>query len=168
MSQKCHTRAASNPPNSAASQWSIGTKKEYPTETAARKAIESLRLDINAEAISTSPLTIAELAEHYKSKELSGSEGKTPKTRETYEQHLNDYIVPRWGRERLGDIKAFRIEEWLKSLDKADGTKSKTKAVFGVLYQHALRYGWAERNPIREVRQSAKRQQEPDVLTSEK
>lgn len=55
----------------------------------------------------------------------------------------------------------------LKSLDKADGTKSKTKAVFSVLYQHAMRYGWAERNPLREVRQSAKRQHEPDVLTPE-
>ena len=29
----------------------IGTRKEYPTESAARKAIEALRLDINAEFV---------------------------------------------------------------------------------------------------------------------
>ncbi len=143
----------------------IGTKKEYPTATAARKAVEALRLDINAESVSASPLTIREVAEHYKEKELGEGCGKTAKTRETYTQHIDSYIIPRWGSERIGDIKAFRVEEWLKALDKADGTKSKTKAVFSVLYQHALRYGWAERNPIREVRQSAKRQHEPDVLT---
>lgn len=145
----------------------IGTKKEYPTETAAWKAVASLRLDINAESVSTSPLTIRELAQHYKEKELAEGMNKTAKTRETYEQHIDDYIVPRWSGERIADIKAFRVEEWLKSLDKADGTKSKTKAVFSVLYQHAMRYGWAERNPIKEVRQSAKTLQEPDVLTPE-
>jgi hypothetical protein len=49
-------------------------------------------------------------------------------------------IVPRWGAERIGVIKAFRVEAWLKSMDKADATKSKTKAVFSVLYQHAMRF----------------------------
>ena len=145
----------------------IGTKKEHPTATSAWKAVDALRLDINAEAVSTSPLTIRELAEHYKEKELGQGCEKTVKTRETYTQHLEDYIVPRWGSERIADIKTFRVEEWLKSLDKADATKAKTKAVLSVLYQHAMRYGWAERNPIREVQQSSKRKAEPDVLTSE-
>ena len=143
----------------------IGTAHEYKTETAARKAVDALRLEINAEAVSGSPMTIRELADHYKEKELCDECGKTVRTRETYRQHLDHYIVPRWGAERVGDVKAIRIQSWLKSLDKAEGTKAKTKAVFSVLYQHAMRYGWAERNPIREVRQSAKRQREPDVLT---
>lgn len=145
----------------------IGTVLEFKTETAARKAVDALRLDINAETVSSSPLTIRELVQHYKAKELCDECGKTARTRETYRQHLDDYILPRWGNERIGDIKAFRVEAWLDGLDKADGTKSKTKAVFSVLYQHALRYGWASRNPIREVRQSAKRQQTPDILTPE-
>lgn len=143
----------------------IGTKKEHPTETAAWKVVDALRLDINAEVVSTSLLTVRELAEHYMEKELGEGCGKTVKTRETYAQHIDDYIVPRWGSERISDIKAFRVEDWLKSLDKADGTKSKMKAVFSVMFQHAMRYGWAERNPIREVRQSAKPQREFDVLT---
>lgn len=145
----------------------VGTKKQYATVSAAQKAVDALRLDVNAEAVSSSPLTIRELAEHYKEKELCEGDGKSVKTRKTYRHHLDDYIIPRWGAERIGNVKAFRVEEWLRSLDKADGTKAKTKAVFSVLYQHAMRYGWADRNPIREVRQSANRKQEPEVLTAE-
>lgn len=76
----------------------IGTKKEYATESAAWKAVDVLRLDINAEVVSTSPLRIRELAEHYKDKELGEGCGKTVKTRETYTQHIDDYIVPVGGR----------------------------------------------------------------------
>lgn len=35
------------------------------------------------------------------------------------------------------------------------------------LYEHAMRYGWATANPIKQVRQSAKRLSEPDILTVE-
>ncbi len=134
----------------------IGTVLEYKTETAARKAVDALRLDINAEVVSSSQMTVGELVEHYREKELGEDCGKTKLTREVYEHNLNSYILPRWGAERIGDVKAFRIEGWLKSLDKAKGTKAKIKSVMGVLYQHAMRYGWAERNPIREVRLKCK------------
>ncbi|HEY3989451.1 MAG TPA: site-specific integrase [Acidobacteriaceae bacterium] len=145
----------------------IGTIWEYASKTAAQKAVDALKLDINAEVVSTVSMTIRELAKHYEAVELGDGCGKTLMTRETYLHHLRDDISPRWGAERIGDIKPFRVEGWLKSLDKADATKAKIKNVFGVLFQHALRYGWAVRNPIREVRQSAKRRQEPDVLTLE-
>lgn len=35
------------------------------------------------------------------------------------------------------------------------------------LYSHAIRWEWADKNPISKVRQSAKRQNAPDVLTPE-
>jgi integrase len=35
------------------------------------------------------------------------------------------------------------------------------------LFNHAIRYEWTERNPIRFVRQSAKLEQAPDVLTAD-
>ena len=35
------------------------------------------------------------------------------------------------------------------------------------LFNHAMRYEWTEKNPIRLVRQSAKRERTPDVLTAE-
>lgn len=143
----------------------VGTVQQYKSETAARRAVDALRLDINAEAVSTSQMTLRELAEHYREKELGDGCGKTKLTCEVYSFHLNTYIIPRWGDERIGDIKAFRVESWLKSLDKSNAIKAKIKCVLGVLYQHAMRYGWADKNPIRAVRQSVKRLKEPDILT---
>jgi integrase len=67
--------------------------------------------------------------------------GKTALTREVYTHHLDGYILPRWGAERRGDIKAFRVESWLSTLEKKPS--------------------------IREVRQSVKRLREPDVLEPE-
>lgn len=143
----------------------IGTVQQFKTETAARKAADALKLDINAESVSASTMTLRELAEHYREKELGDGCGKTKLTCEVYSHSLDSYIIPRWGDERIGDIKAFRIESWLKSLEKSDAIKAKIKGVLGVLYQHAMRYGWADRNPIRAVRQSVKRLKEPDILT---
>ncbi len=112
-------------------------------------------------------MTVRELAEHYREKELGEGCGKTKLTREVYGHHLDSYILPRWGNERIADIKTFRVEAWLKTLEKSSAVKAKVKGVFGVLFQHAMRYGWADRNPIRAVRQSVKHLKEPDVLTSE-
>jgi integrase len=145
----------------------VGSVHQYKTETAARKAIDALKMEINAEAVSTSPMMLCELAEHYREKELGEGCGKTALTREVYAHHLDGYILARWGDERIRDIKAFRVEAWLKSLNKSNAIKAKIKGVFGVLFQHAMRYDWAERNPIREVRQSMKRLKEPDILTPE-
>ena len=56
------------------------------------------------------------------------------------------------------------VEEWLKSLRLANGTKAKFRKLMSALYRHALRYEWADRNPITLVRQSAKRSRAPEVL----
>jgi integrase len=152
----------------------VGDKKQYPTKSAALKAVEALKLDINASTVSKSSMTIAEVAMHYITKELGEDSKLTAKTVEVYLDHLNLYILPRWGTERIGSVLAFRVEDWLSNLKvsdgsklMADGTKAKTRAVFSCLYKHALRYGWAERNPISEVRQSAKPHHEPDILTEQ-
>jgi integrase len=47
----------------------------------------------------------------------------------------------------------------------AKGTKAKVRNIMSGLYSHAIRWEWAERNPITSVRQSAKRQRTPEVLT---
>lgn len=99
--------------------------------------------------------------------ELGDDSNKTHRARAVYKQHLDSFIVPMWGEKKIGNVKAFAVEAWLKSLPLAPSTKAKTRNILSALYQHAMRYGWADRNPIREVRQSAKRLQEPEVLTPE-
>ena len=44
------------------------------------------------------------------------------------------------------------------------GTKAKIRNLMSVLLHHAMRYEWIERNPIKLLRQSAKRERAPDVL----
>jgi Site-specific recombinase XerD len=49
----------------------------------------------------------------------------------------------------------------------AKGTKAKIRNLMHVLYEHAIRYEFAERNPITQVRQSSKRERIPEILSVE-
>jgi hypothetical protein len=76
----------------------IGTINTLKDETAALKAIAALRRDININdrRLSTKPLRLAELVEHYRQRELAeDNEWKTLSTRVTYEGYLRKWIVPR-------------------------------------------------------------------------
>jgi integrase len=143
----------------------IGTKKEYPTESAAWKAVDALRLDINAETVSTSALTIDEIIAHYTAIELADSNSKTARTKEVYRHQLNSVISPKWGSHRLSEVKPVAVEKWLNEMPVAPGTRYKTKGVMSILFRHAMRYEWATTNPIELVRQSAIPVQEEIVLT---
>jgi integrase len=75
---------------------------------------------------------------------------------------------------RLTDVKALEVEKWLKILcfrktgvTLARGSKANIRNNMSALYSHAIRWEWTDRNPITSVRQSAKRQKAPDILTPE-
>ena len=146
----------------------IGTKLELPSKAAALRAVEALKMDINAQSAAEpqSPLTVGQLIEHYKLAELTGPGTKTARTRQVYEHQLMNIIHPRWGTSRLRDVKPIAVEKWLAELPGAPGSKAKTKGVFSVLFQHAMRYEWCVSNPIRLVRQGAMPVHEQIVLTS--
>lgn len=143
----------------------IGTKNEYPNESAARKAVDGLRMEINTDSINTSAITIDEVISHYTVIELADSNRKTARTKEVYRHQLDKVIAPKWGAFRLSEVKPIAVERWLNDMPGAPGTKAKTKGVLSVLFRHAMRYEWASANPIRLVRQSAIPQQEEIVLT---
>jgi len=58
------------------------------------------------------------------------------------------------------------VEAWLKSLDRAPGSRCKIRNVMSLLFNHGRRHDLCDRNPIQWVRQSAKRRTAPDILTS--
>ena len=60
----------------------------------------------------------------------------------------------------------MEVESWLKTLNRAPGTRSKIRNVMSLLFNHGRRHDLCDRNPIEWVRQSAKRRTAPDVLTS--
>ena len=92
---------------------------------------------------------------------------KSYSTQYAYEIYLKLWIVPRWRSYRLSEVKAVDVEAWLKSLPLARGSKAKIRNLMSALYSHAIRWEWAEKNPIKSIRQSAKRMRTPDVLTPE-
>jgi site-specific recombinase XerD len=73
----------------------------------------------------------------------------------------------------LDQVKAVAVESWLSTLKKddgttlADGSKKKIRDLMHLLYGHAIRYEWTDRNPITSVRQSGVRQATPIRLSVE-
>lgn len=167
----------------------IGNLEEYPNESTAQTAVDALRLEINQQTPQQliKSVSLKTLANHYRQTELPDIHNKTKPTSHidqddrksyatqvTYEGYLKKWILPRWGACRLADIKAVEVEKWLKTLcfpktgvPLTRGSKAKIRNIMSALYSHAIRWEWAEKNPITSVRQSAKRQKTPDVLTPE-
>jgi excisionase family DNA binding protein len=65
---------------------------------------------------------------------------------------------------RLTDVKTVDVEKWLRGLALASATKAKIRNVMHVIFSHACRYEWLNKNPMSLVRQSAKREKLADVL----
>jgi integrase len=162
----------------------IGTVGDYKTEAQAQKAADALRLEINEQTPrqQLQAISIETLVEHYRQHELPdivqgtrplGSKASDDETRKsfstqtTYAGYLRKWILPRWRSYRLTEVKAVQVEQWLKSLPMAKGSKAKIRNIMSALYSHALRWEWVSTNPITHVRQSAKRSRIPTVLTPE-
>ena len=151
----------------------VGTVRELRTQADAQRAVETLRLNVNRHMIEHGgpPQTVSRLVEHYKLKELpmDALEGKTKGTKLGYNSNLKLYIVPRWGDYPLQRVTTVEVEDWLKTLKLAPGTRAKVRNVMSTVFRHAIRWGWIgqHENPIALVRCSAKRSRTPDTLTAE-
>jgi integrase len=143
----------------------VGTVEKLTTKAAAWKACEHLRSTINRDT--GTPRTMVELVTHYKQKEMSEDGQKSFATRKAYGFYLDGWIVPKWGECSLSDIRTVTVEEWLKTVPLAPASRAKIRNLMSTLFNHAMRYEWTDWNPIRLVRQSAKRLTTPDVLTAE-
>ena len=92
-------------------------------------------------------------------------------TKDTYRYYLRKWILPEWGDRDPDPVRGIEVENWLPRLEKEPGRKlapatlAKIRYVMHNLYQHAIRYGWLKENPMLSVRQSAKRQRTPAVLS---
>jgi len=119
----------------------VGTLEQYPNEAAAKRAVASLLVDINAESprFNLEPLSVQTLVEHYREKELGKDSNKTFATCETYQGYFRKWILPRWGNYRLKDVKAVAVEEWLHSLKLSNGSKAKIRNIMHAVFNHAVR-----------------------------
>lgn len=146
----------------------VGTVATLANETSALKAAQALRIDANQQAphAEGGPRTVAELIAHYRLKELVGENKgrKAFSTRAAYECYLKIWILPRWGDLRIDQVKSVAVEEWLDSIKRAKATRAKIRNIMSAIFHHAMRYEWVDRNPIKLVRQSAKREKVPEIL----
>jgi integrase len=143
----------------------LGTVKEL-SKTQAQKKADEFRQIANTPQLVTanSALTVTELVDHYKKRELGEDSGKAQKPRKAYLYIFANYILPKWGSLPLRGVKAVAVEDWLKTLPLANGSKAKVREVFGAAFRHAIRHELYPTNPIASVRQVRKRAIEPEIL----
>lgn len=145
----------------------LGSAQQFPTEIEARAAAAGIVLEINVNdpRVQTHALTISQLAEHYRHRELSpDNTWKSYSTKKGYENYLKRWIVPKWGEFAICKIKPIEVELWLRQLPLARASCAKIKNIMSVLFNHARRYELFDDNPIQLVRQSAKRRRIPHIL----
>ena len=151
----------------------VGSVRDLRNETAAREVLDGLNLNINVDLSEDArpPGCFSELVEHYRRKELAvNNERKSYSTKRRYSDYLTNWIVPRWGEYTLTRIEngiAVHVEEWLSTIQRSRGTRAKIRNIMSAVCSHAIRYGWMKTNPIRAVRQSAKRERIPVPRTAE-
>ena len=118
------------------------------------------------------PRTVTDLIKHYKSVEfVEDNENLSFSSQYGYRCYLNNWIEPKWGWLLVSELESLPgvyVEQWLKSIPKARGTRAKIRNTLSAVCSHALRYGWMKVHPIqRKVRQSAKPEREQTPLEIE-
>src|SRR5262249_10065091 len=82
-----------------------------------------------------------------------------------YKTYITTWIIPKWATFPLSDVRTVAVEPWLGTLKLSNGSRAKVRNIMSALYAHAMRWEFFDRNPITLVRQMAKRERTPDVLT---
>jgi integrase len=147
----------------------VGSTEQISDETDARKSVAALQLEINKDRKLIQPaITIGDLVQHFRQRELRPEfTGRTFSTRKGYEGNLRKWIVPRWSEHPTKTLRAGEVELWLRSLPLARASCAKIRNLMSMLFNHGVRHGICDANPIRLVRQGAKRKKIPIVLTSD-
>src|SRR5258708_38105009 len=87
--------------NEDIAEWSLVQRMSSATRLRARRAIAGLHLRMNArnERVIVRPITLSELVDHYRQRELKPDTlWKTHSTKGTYDGYLNKWNVPELGR----------------------------------------------------------------------
>ena len=146
----------------------FGTVLQYPDADSARKAVVGLLREVTSNPLQRCPfpMTIAEMCDHFIQRELTkDNTWRSYSTKKAYKTYLNKWIIPHWGNTPLSEVRTMGVESWLRRLPLAKSSCAKIRGLLSVLFNHACRYELFDRNPIRLVRQGAKRRSTPIVLT---
>jgi len=146
----------------------VGTREEYPTESAARKApvVQAILLRLNAEQpTAAGSASLGAVIARYEQEEMP----ERYSTRAAYQSYIRNQIRPRWAETAMRAVKPMAVEDWLRSLTLAPKTKSHVRSLMHTIFQCAERWELIEKNPIKLVRVKGgtKRLKTPRVLAPE-
>jgi integrase len=147
----------------------IGTLDEYADVDAARSSVVGLIAKVNAAnpRNGRDSMTVGQICAHFEQRELSlDNTWRSYATKKCYAVYLKRWILPHWGEHELRNVKTIDVESWLRQLSLARSSCAKIRNLMSVLFNHASRYEFFDRNPIHLVRQGAKRKKVPCVLTA--
>lgn len=133
----------------------IGSTKQFPTKSAAKRAAEPWRIAINRESTLAAPtasetLTFRKVIDAYIADELPARHS----TRRGYLTKLQIHIRPRWDDVALSGLTASEVESWLKGLALSAKSKMHLRSLLHIMVDSAMRRGWLDvkRNPLELVR----------------
>lgn len=145
----------------------IGTAEQFPRRSDVQREVENLRSEINSRQGRIGKTTVGDAWGHFQEHELHDPEvGRSTTTINRYLGTFKVNILPEWKDVPLEDVKAVRVEKWLRSLPLANASKAKIRNCLSALFSHTIRHGlYHNMNPIKSVRQSSLRQKDPAILT---
>ena len=121
-----------------------------------REAVTGLLREISSNPLQrrSLPMTIAELCDHFVQRELTNDNTwRSHSTKRAYRAYLKRWVIPHWGTAPLSEVRNMGVESWLRLLPLAKSSCAKIRGLLSVLFNHACRYEFFDRNPIRLVRQ---------------
>ena len=148
------------------------------TESAAWEEVRRLSLDKQESNRRSARIRFSEAAEDYKAHGLARkglTKVKADGTIYNYRHIVNDYLVPRWGKEVASEIEPLEVEEWLMALhdeeELAWSTLTKFRQVMSHIYTNGQKYGLIPRgqgvNPMELVTCESSSDYEAMTLTPE-
>jgi integrase len=143
----------------------VGTVEKLPALADAERAIEHLRIQINAQNPQQHfhRITVGALIDRFMEQHVPQHCRKL--TASVYRSLFEKHIRPRWGDQFVESVKALAVKQWLETMKHSQQVKSHVRGLMHILFEVACLWELIDQNPISRVRQSRKRLNKPRVLT---
>lgn len=144
----------------------VGTTEKLPTRADAERAVEHLRVRINAAVPQAQfhRVTVGTVIDRFVAEELGRD--RRYLTQAVYRSYFERYIRPRWAATLLSEVKVIAVRDWLATLKLAPVTKGHIRALLHLLFQWAGQCELTDRNPVEFIRlKNTRRLRDPRVLT---
>jgi integrase len=141
----------------------LGTARELPTKTAAWRAAEPLRRELDNQP-SQNVIKVETLVNLYRLEKMP----HRLSTRRGYEAWIKNHLLPRWRESEMTELQARPVELWLQSLPLSPKSRVHIRGLLRGLWEYAMWRGEVpiQRNPMELVRihGASKRTRQPRSL----